>query len=188
MRARSWPLLALTTSLPAFQLRAPIEVAGGMMVVRSPEGRRSFHNTFPRETPQPRGQAPATTTATTAAFLSARTPPSTTTKPRTPTPTPATTVSHPRPATPSPPIARRGAAQKLPHAKPTAMMMAGAGVVLSPGDGGSLPGVGGISLWLDMRTSPLPAAQTLRTLYDDLRERELALGRNPDDPDWALRR
>ena len=39
-----------------------------------------------------------------------------------------------------------------------------------------------------MRTSPLPAAQTLQTLYNELREREIALGRNPDDPDWALRR
>lgn len=63
-----------------------------------------------------------------------------------------------------------------------------AGVVLSPGSGDCLAGVGGVSLWLDMRTSPLPAAQTLRTLYDDLRERELSLGRSPDDPDWALRR
>lgn len=53
------------------------------------------------------------------------------------------------------------------------------------GDGG---GGGGIALWLDMRTAVLPAAQTLKGLYDDLRQREEALGRSPGDPDWSLGR
>lgn len=39
-----------------------------------------------------------------------------------------------------------------------------------------------------MRTAVLPAAQTLMALYGDLRQREEALGRTPDDPDWTLSR
>ena len=54
------------------------------------------------------------------------------------------------------------------------------------GSGGG--GGGGIALWLDMRTAVLPAAQTLKGLYDDLRQREEALGRSPGDPDWSLGR
>lgn len=57
-----------------------------------------------------------------------------------------------------------------------------AGGVAGSGDGG------GIALWLDMRTAVLPAAQTLKGLYDDLRQREEALGRSPGDPDWSLGR
>lgn len=49
-------------------------------------------------------------------------------------------------------------------------------------------GSGGVSLWLDMRTAVLPAAQTLQLLYSDLRAREEALGRKPGDPDWILGR
>ncbi|CAN0150653.1 unnamed protein product, partial [Scytosiphon promiscuus] len=49
-------------------------------------------------------------------------------------------------------------------------------------------GEGSVTLWLDMRTAVLPAAQTLMTLYSDLRQREEALGRTPDDPDWTLSR
>eukprot|EP00903_Cladosiphon_okamuranus_P014160 g13159.t1 len=49
-------------------------------------------------------------------------------------------------------------------------------------------GGGGIALWLDMRTAVLPAARTLKGLYDDLRQREEALGRSPGDPDWSLGR
>lgn len=52
----------------------------------------------------------------------------------------------------------------------------------------STGGGGGIALWLDMRTAVLPAAQTLKGLYDDLRQREEALGRSPGDPDWSLGR
>lgn len=66
------------------------------------------------------------------------------------------------------------------------------GVVLSADGGGSNSlldgGAGGVSLWLDMRTAVLPAAQTLQHLYTDLRRREEALGRSPDDPDWTLAR
>lgn len=54
--------------------------------------------------------------------------------------------------------------------------------------GGGGEGEGGVALWLDMRTAALPAAQTLRVLYDDLRQREEARGRGPDDPDWTLGR
>ena len=151
-------------------------------MVRSPDGARSSHDNSAREPPQPRARAATATTAALTTFLSPRTPASATTKSQTQTSTP-TPVCHSRPAIPSPPIARR-AARKLPRAMPAMR----AGVVLSTGDGDSLAGVGGVSLWLDMRTSPLPAAQTLRALYDDLRDRELALGRSPDDPDWALRR
>ncbi|CAN0050219.1 unnamed protein product [Ectocarpus sp. 8 AP-2014] len=46
----------------------------------------------------------------------------------------------------------------------------------------------GLALWLDMRTAVLPAAQTLKTLYGELRQREEALGRSPEDPDWTLSR
>ncbi|CAN0403628.1 unnamed protein product [Ectocarpus sp. 12 AP-2014] len=46
----------------------------------------------------------------------------------------------------------------------------------------------GVALWLDMRTAVLPAAQTLKTLYGELRQREEALGRSPEDPDWTLSR
>lgn len=59
--------------------------------------------------------------------------------------------------------------------------------VLQTGAAGS-GGGGGITLWLDMRTAVLPAAQTLKSLYDDLRQREEALGRSPEDPDWLLGR
>lgn len=55
-------------------------------------------------------------------------------------------------------------------------------------DDGKALDSGKISLWLDMRTAVLPAKQTLQRLYDDLRERELARGRSPDDEDWTLRR
>ena len=48
--------------------------------------------------------------------------------------------------------------------------------------------VGRVSLWLDMRTALLPAEQTLRVLYDELRTREQARGLTPDDPDWSLQR
>ncbi|CAM9907481.1 unnamed protein product, partial [Hapterophycus canaliculatus] len=59
---------------------------------------------------------------------------------------------------------------------------AGASGSGSNGDDGS------VTLWLDMRTAVLPAAQTLMALYGDLRQREEALGRTPDDPDWTLSR
>lgn len=45
-----------------------------------------------------------------------------------------------------------------------------------------------ISLWLDMRTAILPAQQTLKGLYDELRDREEAKGRTPDDSDWVFGR
>lgn len=48
--------------------------------------------------------------------------------------------------------------------------------------------IGRVSLWLDMRTAILPAVQTLGILYDELRRREEAAGRTPDDPDWSLTR
>lgn len=58
----------------------------------------------------------------------------------------------------------------------------------SSGGGGGEGGDGGVALWLDMRTAVLPAAQTLKSLYDELRQREESLGRGPDDPDWSLSR
>lgn len=59
----------------------------------------------------------------------------------------------------------------------------------SPSSGGGGDGGGGIALWLDMRTAVLPAAQTLKALYDELRQREESRGRGgPDDPDWSLSR
>lgn len=51
-----------------------------------------------------------------------------------------------------------------------------------------LGSIGRVSLWMDMRTAILPAVQTLRILYDELRRREEASGRAPDDPDWSLSR
>lgn len=51
-----------------------------------------------------------------------------------------------------------------------------------------LSSIGRVSLWMDMRTAILPAVQTLQTLYDELRRREKAAGRTPDDPDWSLSR
>lgn len=66
--------------------------------------------------------------------------------------------------------------------------MSGSSGVISPGGGDSLGGAGGITLWLDMRTAVLPASQTLQTLYDNLRQRELALGRTAEDPEWTLKR
>lgn len=74
------------------------------------------------------------------------------------------------------------------HARRPPSALAMGEVIVSTDGGDSLNGAGGVSLWLDMRTAAFPAAQTLQTLYDDLRQREIALGRSPDDPDWALRR
>lgn len=86
--------------------------------------------------------------------------------------------------------------RKLALDRPIAVTSVMGVVVPSADDGGgggsssSLFGqaAGGISLWLDMRTAVLPATQTLQHLYTDLRRREEALGRSPDDPDWTLKR
>lgn len=43
-------------------------------------------------------------------------------------------------------------------------------------------------LWLDMRTSILPAQQALKSLYDELRRREEAKGHTPEDSNWLFKR
>lgn len=62
------------------------------------------------------------------------------------------------------------------------------GVIISSSDSGNGLGGGGVCLWLDMRTTILPAQQALRGLYDDLRGREEAKGRTPEDSDWLFKR
>ncbi|CAM9689086.1 unnamed protein product [Ectocarpus fasciculatus] len=94
---------------------------------------------------------------------------------------PSTRASHPATATSSP---RKVAAMpRVGHRRRSATQRtARMSEVARPGADS------GVTLWLDMRTAVLPAAQTLKTLYGELRQREEALGRSPEDPDWTLSR